>query len=351
MTEPIPMPLGARTGVRRPTSRSFTLLELLTVVGILLVLSTLTVATFGRLLRDAAVASATNTVVAALGAARAVALRDNAYVVVTFRVAPDRQTRAIPRDPQALEIIVARWTGEVINDRTPGAAAAGIPDDIYAERYLPVSGLPVRQLPPGILVAGPAFSFTTDDAVGANDRFWRSPPRLAGTETPIDPATGLPGFVPNLVQTELGWGIAVLFGPEGRVLSRNPEQVVEVESDAANPNQNAYSKGFVDVDGNGLPACGATRIYGSGPNNVDFFVYDEPLDEPLFDLVPYLAVFDDGEARQLFDASAWKGTGSAAVRGAPTPAARVADQSRFVEEQADRIVFNRYSGIAGVARR
>ena len=60
--------------------------------------------------------------------------------------------------------------------------------------------------------------------------------------------------------------------------------------------------------GNGFPRRGTTNVYGNGPVNVDFFVYDEPTDEPLVDYVPYLAVFNDAEARERFTPSTWKGT-------------------------------------------
>jgi type II secretory pathway pseudopilin PulG len=334
---------------RRARRRSFTLLELLAVIGIVLALSSLTAVSVSAVIRDANRSSATNTVVSVLGIARAVALRDNAYVAVTFRIAADRQTRAIPSDPQVVEVVVAKWTGEVVSENTPGAAAIGFPDDIFADRLLPVPNIPVRRLPPGILVAGPAFSFVTDSRVGQNDRFWRSPPVLAGTVTPPGD-NGRPGFTPDLARTELGWGIAVLFGPDGRALSRNPEQVLEVVN-SADGNQNAYVKAFLDVDGNGLPNRGSTNVYGNGPVNVDFFVYDEPLDEPLLDLVPYLAVFSDSDARSAFrpeDVARWRGTGTAGVGGPGSPSRRVENQSDFIEEQSDRIVFNRYSGVAVV---
>ena len=334
---------------RRGARRSFTLLELLAVMGIVLALTTLTAVSVGNLARDANRTAATNTVVAMLGTARSIALRDNAYVALTFRVAPDRQTRAIPSDPQVVELVVAKWTGEIVNNRTPGAAVAGfVVDDVFAERFLPVPGIASKRLPPGMLVAGPAFGFITDLSVGANDRFWRPLPRFEGTVTPVDQATGRPGFLPDLGRTELGWAIAVLFGPDGRMLSRNPEQVLEVIIDPVS-NQNAYGKGFVDFDANHFPNRGTTNVFSGGPFNVDFFVYDEPLDEPLFDLVPYLGVFSDTEARGMFAESSvakWRGTGSAAVGSNGSPSQRVRDLSQFIEQQSDRITFNRYSGVA-----
>jgi prepilin-type N-terminal cleavage/methylation domain-containing protein len=335
---------------------AFTLLELLVVIGILLILSTVTAISVTKVTRDAKVSGATNAIVSSLGIARSIAVRDNAYVMVTFRVTSDRRSRAVPRDPQTVQILIARWTGEVVSSRTPGASAISFPSDVLADRFIPVPGIPPRELPPGIMVAGPAFAFVLDQSVGANDRFWRTQPRFGGTQTPPDPVTGIPGFIPNLQQTELGWALGVLFGPDGRVLSRNPEQVLEVVSDSAAPDQNAWVKAFVDVDGNGLPSRGTTNLYGNGnPQNVDFFVYDEPLDESLIDYVPYLAVFNDSEAREVFPATVqqWKGTGAGSTGAGSNgnPPVRTLDQSRFIEERSDRIVFNRYSGIAGTVAR
>jgi hypothetical protein len=79
--------------------------------------------------------------------------------------------------------------------------------------------------------------------------------------------------------------------------------------------------------------------------NVQWFVYKEPTDEPLVDLVPFLAVFNDAEARERFDAASWRGL---AVGGSGSPPPRIRDQSLFVEEQSDRITFNRFTGVPGV---
>jgi type II secretory pathway pseudopilin PulG len=332
---------------RRGARRSFTLLELLAVMGIVLALTTLTAVSVGNLARDANRTAATNTVVAMLGTARSIALRDNAYVALTFRVAPDRQTRAIPSDPQVVELVVAKWTGEVVTDVNGDR-------DVFADRFVPVPGIASKRLPPGILVAGPAFSVVTDQTVGANDRFWITQPRFEGTVTPVDQATGRPGFLPDLGRTELGWAIAVLFGPDGRMLSRNPEAVLEVDTSGGGGSvDNAYVKAFVDYDGDGRPRKGATVVppYPADAN-VQWAVYDEPSDEPVFDYVPYLAVFSDIEAKEVFPLAtagstvlgSWRGssinsTGSGGGR-------RRQDLSQFIEQQSDRITFNRYSGVA-----
>ena len=351
----VPRPY-ARASVRVPRGcAAFTLLELLVVMGILLILATLTAISVGKVTRDAKLANATNVLVAALGNARAIAIRDNAYVMVTFRIAPDRRGRALPREPQVVQVVTARWTGEVVTSTTPLPPAAtpplvppvrALPNDVFADRFIAVPGVPTRELPTGILVAGPAFGFVTDAAVGLNDDQWRTQPRFSGAP---NLATAPPTYAPDLTRTELGWAIGVLFGPDGRVLSRNPEQVLEVVT-ASGGNQNAYVKAFVDTNGDGHPYCGNTNVFGSGPNNVDYFIYDEPLDEPLVDYVPFLAVFNDAEARDRFEASlsAWRGTGAAAIGGNGSPPPRIRDQSLFIDEQSDRITFNRFTGVPGI---
>ena len=331
---------------RLAPARAFTLLELLVVMGIMMILAVLTAISVGKVTRDAKLANATNGVVASLGAARAIAIRDNAYVMVTFRVAPSRQSRAVPREPQVVQIVTARWTGEVVTANTPlptpnTYGAELMVDDVFADRFVPVPGVPTRDLPAGVLIAGPAFGFVTDASVGQNDRQWRTQPRFAGT---TNAAVTPPTFTPDLARTELGWAIGVLFGPDGRVLSRNPQQVLEVVT-AAGGNQNAYVKSFVDYDGNGFPERGTTSAYGGAGVNVDYFIYDEPRDEPLVDYVPYLAVFNDAEARDRFNASTWKGTN---IGGNGSPPPRIRDQSLFIEEQSDRITFNRYTGVPGI---
>ena len=338
---------------RLAPARAFTLLELLVVMGIMMILAVLTAISVGKVTRDAKLANATNGVVASLGSARAIAIRDNAYVMVTFRVAPSRQSRAVPREPQVVQIVTARWTGEVVDSNTPlpnpnPTGAERMPfnpitgnPDTSADRFIPVPGVPTRDLPAGVLVAGPAFGFVIDTSVGQNDRQWRTQPRFAGT---VNLAVTPPTYTPDLARTELGWAIGILFGPDGRVLSRNPEQVLELETSSGG-NQNAFVKAWVDYDGNGFPRRGTTDAYGSGPKNVDFFIYDEPLDEPLVDYVPYLAVFNDAEARDRFNSSAWKGT-AIGSNGSPPP--RIRDQSLFIEEQSDRITFNRYTGVPGI---
>ncbi len=317
----------------RPTATrlatAFTLLELLVVMGILLVLSVLTAVSVGTISRDAKISAATNNVVAALGTARGVAIRDNAYVMVTFRMKRDSRVVNGAREPQIVQVVTAKWTGEVVRP-------TGISDnDTLAERFIAVPGIPVRDLPANIRVAGPSFAFSTQSSVGQNDRYWRTQPKFVGNQSTSGTTTT---FTPDLTRTEVGSMIGVLFGPDGRVLSRNPLQVLEVEVNEG-ADQDAWVTGFLDSDGSGQPKKGST----AGGQSFPYFQYDEPNDQPLIDYVPYLAVFDDGDMRTRFNTAAWAGPAN--------NTARRNDVTDYVEELADRITFNRYTGVPGVVQK
>lgn len=318
--------------LRPRRSAAFTLLELLVVMGILLVLAVLTTVSVGAITRDAKISSATNEIVAALGAARGIAIRDNAFVLVTFRM--KRHPRVVdgPYEPQTVQVVIAKWTGEIVRPD-------GIPDrDTLAERFMAVPGVPVRDLPAGVRVAGPSFAFSTHDNPSgplANDRYWRTQPRFVGNYAT---SGGTTTYTPDLARTEVGSMIGVLFGPDGRVLSRNPLQVQEVLVDD-NGDLDAWCTGFLDSTGSGKPNKGAT----TGGQSFPYFQYDEPTDQPLIDYVPYLAVFDDIDLRSRFNTAAWVGPAN--------NLARRNDISSYVEEMADRITFNRYSGVPGVVQK
>lgn len=308
---------------------AFTLLELLVVMGILLILAVLTAISVGPLSRDAKITNATNQIVASLGNARGIAIRDNAYVMVVFRMKRDPRVVAGAREPQQVQVVTAKWTGEVVRP-------FGIADnDTLAERFIAVPGVTVRDLPASVRVAGPSFGFTTQNAPGANDRYWRTQPRFVGSQTTVGTVTT---FTPNLALTEVGSMIGVLFGPDGRVLSRNPEQVLEVLVDDG-IDTDAWCAGFLDSDGSSQPKKGAT----AGTQSFPYFQYDEPTDQPLIDYVPYLAVYDDSELRSKFDTAPWAGPANNQPRRD--------NISAYVEELADRITFNRYTGVPGVVNK
>jgi prepilin-type N-terminal cleavage/methylation domain-containing protein len=345
------------TTVARRRAAAFTLLELLVVMGIILVLATLTGISVSKVTRDAKLANATNTLIAALGNARAIAIRENTYVLLSFRIAPDRRSRNLPREPQVVQLITSRWTGEVVTPSTPIPVGSGIEmpatADVYGERFLPVPGVPQRELPSGVYVAGPGFFRGSGNSYGASDQFWFTQPTIVGT---ANFAVSPPTFAFNPALSEVGNNIGVLFAPDGKMVSRLGEQIVEVDT-VASSDGNAWAKPFVDFDGNGFPSRG-TSVFPPFPalQNVSFFYYDEPTDETFVDLVPYLAVFNMTDARAGFDTNAWRGPsigglGNTVAGQVANVPPRVRDLSRFIDEQSDRIAFNRYTGVAGILQR
>ena len=89
------MNLAALSSSTRRPSRGFTLVELLMVMGVIGVLSTLTLVSIRAIARDVRLSSATNTVMAALDNARALAMKRNKPVLVAFY--PQRRGQEIAR--------------------------------------------------------------------------------------------------------------------------------------------------------------------------------------------------------------------------------------------------------------
>jgi hypothetical protein len=103
------------------------------------------------------------------------------------------------------------------------------------------------------------------------------------------------------------------------------------------------------MDGDGLPRKSATVVPPFPADaNVQWFVYKDPSDEPLVDYVPFLAVFNDAEARERFDASTWRGLVIDRITPEAKASPRSSDQTLFIEEQSDIISFNRFTGVPGL---
>ena len=105
--------------------------------------------------------------------------------------------------------------------------------------------------------------------------------------------------------------IAILYGPDGTTFTRN--------------SQSDSRKLYVDF-------------------NNDRFQQDDPVpdfnqtfehDEPFLAIAPFIAVFDDDEAREMFDTTQW---GDVDIRRE--------DITEYITQFADRIHFNRYTGVA-----
>ena len=272
----------------------FTLTELLVAIGIITMLTVLTAVSFRVVTNDAKLSMGKNTVMAVLDNARALAMKNNKIVMVAFRAVPDGENE------QYIEAVLAEWTGESYRD--PGVGVV--------DRFRPIVGTPVRSLPRGIQIASPQYGGNYDD-------YWQS-------------CSHLPGVVTG---EQAGGVIAVVFNPDGVTITRNTRS----DSDRM----------FVDFNDDYLQRQGGNDfdLWSTFPNNngycdfgnnlPQFFCQREPDDEPYVTIAPYLAVYNDVEARELYDTTTWSNGQT-----------RADDVTRYVTNNADRIHFNRYTGVA-----
>ncbi|MDA0802438.1 MAG: prepilin-type N-terminal cleavage/methylation domain-containing protein [Planctomycetota bacterium] len=293
--------------------RAFTLAELLVVMGIIALLATLTAISVNKVAATSRLATGTNTVMAALGEARAISIRENKPTCVAFGV-----FRANSASDQHATVVVAMGTGRILN-LNPGAGATD--NDLIAEEFLPVDGVPVRRLPIGIKVAGP-FTDYSSPQYGSADETWVTQPEFSNAEN--------------------GTMLVVRFGPDGSVQTRNPALPANITPTAAT--DTAYASLWVDLDRDGLVDIGTT----TGSSNGKYFDYDELLDEPVGDVVEFLAIYDDRDARERYQPAAWNPLTGGGTNAAED--ARRADLTEYIDQFADRIHFNRYTGVAGRVR-
>lgn len=292
-------------------SRGFTLAELLVVMGIVALLATITAIGVEKVASGSRLSGATSTVMAALGEARAIAIKENKPTCVAFGV---KQANA--GAPQSTTVVIAMATGGIRN-LNPGSG--GSDNDLIAEEFLPVDGIGVRTLPQGIKVAGP-FTDYSQPQYGSSDDIWVTQPEF-----------------PN---GEIGTMLVVRFGSDGSIQTRNPAMPANITPTVAG--DTAYCTLWVDLNRDGLLEIGST----GGSSNGRFFDYDELIDEPAADVVEFLAVYDDRDARERYDPAAW----NPATGGSGAETARRDDLTEYIDQFADRIHFNRYTGVAGRVR-
>lgn len=288
----------------RWSQRSFTLTELLVTMAIIAIIAAITVVGVRTVAEGTKLASARNTVEAALETARGYALKNNTIVMVAFRA------KLINDRTQVVEAVTAEYTGRSYFNN-------GLYSGAIIDMFTPIEEIPARELPEGMAVAGPHYKTNIDT-------LWLATSDLRATRT-----------------GEMGGAIiAVMYGPDGNTMRDNPR------SDAV--------ESFIDFNGDGLQRraimsppdrqptdpllndnpCDFGTVQGFGGDLFAFYCQTDPSDEPYVTTVPHLAVFNDEEARELYDTTAWS--------DGPT---RIADQSDYINRYADRIHFNRYSGV------
>ncbi len=166
---------------------------------------------------------------------------------------------------------------------------SAISNGYLVDRLLTLDQEP-RVLPDDIKVAGPWYDTNEDDT-------WITQPTFPiGNEA-------------------AGRQFAVIFAPDGSCVSHFPESV---DADAI----------YVDFDRDGSQDIGSTT------GNARYFLYDEADDENSLQVAVFLAVFDDREAREWTDDSDWD-----------DPDRMRSDYTAYINSRADRIHFNRYTGV------
>jgi prepilin-type N-terminal cleavage/methylation domain-containing protein len=286
--------------------RGFTLLELLVVMGILILLSVLTGISVSRLSGQARLSSGVNTVLAALGSARAYAIQNNVTTMVTFQVKIDPARLS---EPEIVAIVVADSTGVLTPWQPPHRASH--------DRDVPVTGIPALQLPRGIKVAGP---LTADYSNPGQDQVWVTQPGGKWRTWNQRPVTD-----------EIGRMICVLFAADGTMVMRDPGS-----SGAAGMTAWPY----LDMDLNRKFEIQNPNGYGGV---LSYVAYDAIPDEG--DVLPcqWLAVYDDEEARKSLGTNNWTGEAGDTIRKVQI--------SDWVNSFGIPIHFNRYTGVAEIDRK
>lgn len=293
----IPRPFSIKSNVALHNTirgRGFTLIELIVVIVIMMILTGLSALAYRGIAADLAMSSAMNTVVASLDNARAMAIKNNRYVITVFRPRLDNGGTE-----QIIDIVVAVWNGDSANANRGD-------DTIWTyDRFVPLKGVRQRTIKGGVNVAGPGYG------TGDDDIWWVS--------------TYLPANI--VVQDNESFGplVGVLYNPEGRVVMRNA--------------QSGSDRIWVDFNRDGIQTIDAsTFVDWPWPSQLPgigyYFDLRVPEGEPFISMTHILAVFDEDDCRSLFDTTSWNDDNQ-----------RYQDYTTYIDANVDRIQFNRYSGV------
>ena len=304
--------------------RGFTLIELLAVIGILVTLATLTAISVARIGKDTRLSTATNTLLNVLETARTRAIREHKPMLVAFTVnvelltPPTSPTAAI--DPARIK---RQWTEAVIGRLEEALVRQENSSDDptrqnYVDRFEPHPDFQPIRFSEGIKIAGPRTDFTQDGR-------WITQPELRNGEN--------------------GRMIGVLFGPDGSLMTRLPGGGLA--------NAGMYRSAVMDLDRDGQQ-----REPDASEGAARYFTHDDLEDEPSIQYCQFVAVFDDKQAREVYDPANWRGSAGGQF-ALDTPCSTYAagqermrcEQSEFINQFADRIIINRNTGRAEVKAR
>ncbi|MCH7602109.1 MAG: prepilin-type N-terminal cleavage/methylation domain-containing protein [Planctomycetes bacterium] len=308
-------------GGEKASRFGFTLIELLVVIAIISIISAIVSVSFLSIAREARLSSGTNVVIAAIGNARALAMKNNRLVLVVFR------PRLLENRTQIVEIVTAQWTGESHIDKTP---LPPLPT-IVIDRFEPIEGVAVRRLPRGIKVAGPMYADSTTlidvngTQAGDLDSYWSTQAHLPSIiqSRPLDDKSEPAGRL-----------IGIMFSPDGSTIS------VNAQSDA--------SASYIDFDRDSMQRIQnvsyAFDPFDANTNPGDEIVYHFlDNDEPVVMIAPYLAVFDDEQFREFSDPASWtdsaagtKQTGCEVGVGVEINVAVAARNGQYTRHTVDR---------------
>lgn len=295
--------------------RGFTLLELLVVIAIITILSVVTVISVGSISRDVKLSTGINRVTATLATARAEAIRSNNPVLVSFRTVKDVRR---PSEPARVEMAVARWTGEFL---TP--EQVGYDGNAHSERYELVPEIPPQLLPEGIMVA---CTYADFGLVNNGEEVWCF--MTSGPFTPVDSDSD--GTIDHFTSNDKGEMIGILFGADGQLLTRNTLSLTS---------GGVWVCKWIDFNNDGKLERASVL---PGNSNNSFFYQNDTIDEPFMNMAQFLVVYDEQRAREEVDYTLWEDETGASAHAL----ARHEALGTWVNENADRIHFNRYTGLA-----
>ncbi len=351
--------VGPRNNSAETARAAFTLIELLAVVAIIGLLSIATVASYQAIANDVRRAGAVEQVKSMLAKARMRALSDARSTALIFR--PVLTAPGV----QQIEGMLAQFSGDafryVLED-------GGVQSKPIVARFLPVdSGKPML-LSEGIGVASPCHRLANVDADDLRldldgDQQYLTVSNLAG----ILPEA--PGVMIGVVFARDGSQTVLLpeagadwlwvdFNGDGAQRYGGDDYCNRPEESGFNPPP-ACPPDLADIEAWSPPAAGCwlgTRYIASNGNpspSADLWDDDERLpmcqrvekDEPIVLVAPYLAIYDDRDAREELDPQRWLDTGANTLRRAAA-ARRGFDMSTFIDENARQLHFNPNTGVA-----